>query len=190
MKKMSAISLIEVSEPAVQAPAPVTAEAQPQPQPQSQPQPEAPSRGGGILPIVAASFALFASSVSIACLVVTTRTVSSAALVVADAQERQVQLAEVGELVKQVDALRVREKAALERMAQFSAQGAATPTDVNRAIDNLKQGLAKRDPEGGALALVRDGQSELAERIGQISLKLERVETMLKGKRPTSAHPE
>lgn len=181
---MSAISLIEVAAPAAEAPAPQAAAPV-----VAEPQPEAPSRSAGILPIVAASFALFASSVSIACLVVTSRTVSSAALVVADAQERQVQLAEVGELVKQVDALRVREQAALERMAQFSASGAATPTDVNRAIDNLKQGLAKRDPEGGALALVRDGQSELAERIGQISLKLERVETMLKGKRNPQAVP-
>lgn len=185
---MSAISLIEVSEAVAEAPVlapvevavPVAVQAEP------------PARMSRVLPLVAVSLAVVASFLSVVGLVVTSRTVAGATLVVADARERQAQLAEVGELVEEVAALRVREQAALERIEQFRAAGAATPTDVNRAIDNLKHDLAKRDPEGGALALVRDGQSELADRIGQISLKLERVEQGLKARRnpPLSVHPE
>jgi hypothetical protein len=65
--------------------------------------------------------------------------------------------------------------------------GAATPLDVHRAIDNLRQDLAKRGENGGALGLVRDGQSELAERLGQVSMKLERMEVALKAMRAPAA---
>ena len=53
--------------------------------------------------------------------------------------------------------------------------------------------MVRHQPEGGTLSLLRDGQSELAERIGQISLKLERIELALKKptlKKSRTAHPE
>jgi hypothetical protein len=95
-------------------------------------------------------------------------------------------LAEVGVLVDEVQKLRAREIAALERMERFRSAGAATPDDVNRAIDGLRQGLARRDPEGGALKLVRDGQAELADRVGQVALKVARIEEMLSASRKAS----
>ncbi len=170
---MSAISLIEVPKPdAEPLEIPVASDA-------ALPA-ERPSRLSGIVPLVAVSLAVIASLVSAVGLVVTSRTVAGASLVVADARERQAQLAQVAELVNEVEALRRREQAALERIERFRAAGAATSADVNRAIDDLKQDLAKREPGGGALMLVRDGQAELAERIGQISLKIDRVEQGMK----------
>lgn len=178
---MTAISLIEVAEPVAETPAaeseaPVAQDGKP-------------AAALSVLPLVAVSLAALASFLAVVGLVVASRTVAGATLVVADARERQAQLARVGELVEEVEALRLREQAALERIERLRASGAATPDDVNRAIDNLKQALAKRDPESGALKLVRDGQAELAERIGQISVKLERVEMGMKaGRGQTATH--
>jgi hypothetical protein len=181
---MSSTSLIEVADIAeepVAEPAPADAA----PEPVAAPVVEPPSPLWRALPLVAVSLAAVASLLSAVGLVVASRTVAGAALVVADARERQAQLAQVGVLVDEVQKLRVRELAALERMERFRSGGAATPDDLNRAIDGLRQSLVRHDPEGGPLSLVRDGQAELADRIGQISLKLGRIEEKLKA----AAHP-
>ena len=187
---MRPISLIEVAEPvAAPLPAPAGETAPAAESPAAEPAAR-PARMN-LLPIIAVTLAALASFMAVIGLVVANRTVMHASLIVADAQERQEQLAKVSELIGQVDALRLREEAALERADRLRMAGAATPLDVNRAIDNLRQDLAKRSQDGGALGLVRDGQSELAERLGQVSMKLERVEQLLKaGHGPVpKAHP-
>jgi len=147
------------------------------------PDPEQPSRLTRIVPIAAVSLAVVASLLSAVGLVVASRTIAEASLVVADARERQAQLVRVEELIDEVEALRHREQASLERIEGFRSAGAATPADINRALVQLRQDMVRHEPEGGTLALLRDGQSELAERIGQISLKLERIELALTASR-------
>jgi hypothetical protein len=53
-------------------------------------------------------------------------------------------------------------------------------------MDAFKANFERHQPENTALGLVRDGQAELAERIGQISMKLSRVEEKLSSSRPAS----
>lgn len=173
---MSALTMIEEEVPeTAPAPLPIGPIAPPEPLPV----PDQPSLLTKLLPIVAVSLAVVASFFSVVGLVVANRTVVGASLIVADARERQEQLARVGELIGEVDALRAREAAALERIEAMRSSGSATAADVRRAIDDLKRDLAKRDEQGSALGLVRDGQAELAERLSQLSLKLERIEQSL-----------
>jgi hypothetical protein len=128
------------------------------------------------LPIAAVSLAVVASLISAIGLAAASRTIAGASLVVADARERQAQLNRVETLIREVEALRHREQASLERIERFRSAGAATPADINRALVQLRQDMVRHEPGGGTLELLRDGQSELAERLGQVSLKLERVE--------------
>ena len=168
------MSIISLVEPEAPAPVPEAVEA---------PVAEQPSRLIRTLPIAAVSLAVVASLISAVGLVAASRTIAGASLVVADARERQAQLARVETLIGEVEALRQREQASLERIERFRSAGAATPADVNRALDNLRQNMVRHESDGGTLALLRDGQSELAERIGQISLKLERIELALTASR-------
>jgi hypothetical protein len=168
---MSVISLVEP-----EAPASV-------PEVAAAPVIEQPSRLVRMFPIAAVSLAVVASLISAAGLIAASRTIAGASLVVADARERQAQLARIETLIGEVEALRQREQASLERIERFRSAGAATPADVNRALENLRQNMVRHETEGGTLALLRDGQSELAERVGQISLKLERIEQSLNASR-------
>lgn len=181
---MGAISVIDESFPAEAAPAPLLAPVAEAVAVEALA--EKPSRMN-LLPIVAVTLAALASFMAVVGLVVANRTVMHANLIVADARERQAQLAKVGELTEQLEAMRVREEAALERIDRLRMAGAATPMDVHRAIADLRQDLVKRAEDGGALGLVRDGQSELAERLGQVSMKLERIELALKARAPVKA---
>jgi len=177
---MSEIAIIEAEpeRPAEPAPAPVAAApARAEPQ----------SRLGRWLPIVAVTLAALASFLSVVGLTVASRTIANASLVVADARERQAQLAQVGALIGEVEELRARERAVLDRLESLRSARPATPDDVARAMDDLKHDLAKHEPENAKLALLRSGQSELAERIGQISLKLERIEQKLSATRQASS---
>ena len=168
---MSAISLVEPEAPAS---VPEAVEASPA---------EQPSRLTRILPIATVLLAVIASLLSAAGLVVASRTIAGASLIVADARERQEQLARVETLIEEMEALRHREQASLERIERFRSAGAATPADINRALVQLRQDMVRHESDGGTLALLRDGQSELAERVGQISLKLERIELALTASR-------
>lgn len=177
---MSEISIIEAeaANPVEPAPAPIA----PAPAPA-----DPPSRLARWLPIVAVTLAAAASFLAVVGLTVASRTIANASLVVADARERQEQLARVGALIEEVEGLRAREQAALQRLERLRSATPATPADVARAIDDLKHDLAKHEPENAKLALLRSGQSELAERIGQIALKLERIEQKLSANRQASS---
>jgi hypothetical protein len=176
---MSALTMIEEEAPeAAAAPLPAGPIAPPEPAP-APVQPVAVK----IVPLVALALAVVASFLSVVGLTVANRTVVGASLIVADARERQEQLARVGRLIDEAEALRLREAAALERIERARSGAAATVDDVRRAMDDLKQDLARREDRDGAFGLVRDGQSELAERIGQLSVKLERIEHSLSASR-------
>ena len=167
---MSVISLVEPEAPAPvpEAVAPVV---------------EKPSRLVSMLPLAAVSLAVVASLMSAVGLVAASGTMAGASLVVADVRERQAQLARVETLIEEVEALRSREQASLERVERFRSAGAATPADINRALLQLRQDMVRHESDGGTLALLRDGQSELAERVGQIWLKIERIEVALTASR-------
>jgi hypothetical protein len=138
------------------------------------------------LPLIAVCLAVVASFMAVMGLVAASRTIANASLVVADARERQAQLKQVSKLIEEVEELRAREQAALERIQSFRSAQPATSADVNRAIDKLKIDLASHNPQDGTLSLVRDGQAELAERLGQISLKVGRIEERLNASRKAS----
>lgn len=180
---MSALTMIEEAAPEA-APAPLPAG--PITPADSAPAAEQPSALVKLIPVIAVALAVVASFFSVVGLVVANRTVVGASLIVADARERQEQLARVGELIDEVEALRAREAAALERIEAMRSAGGATPADVHRIVDDLKQDLAKRDEQGSALGLVRDGQAELAERLSQVSMKLERIQQSLSASRPAN----
>lgn len=177
---MSEITIIEAEPVSPVEPAPSPVAAAPAPA-------DPPSRLTRWLPIVAVSLASLASFLSVIGLTVASRTIANASLVVADARERREQLVRVGTLIDEVEALRARELAALERIEQVRSTAPATTAEVRRAIDGLKHDLAKHENGDSKLSLVRAGQSELAERIGQISLKLERIEMKLSATRQASA---
>lgn len=168
------MSIISLVEPEAPAPIPEVVEA---------PMAEHPSRLIRALPIAAVSLAVVASLISAVGLIAASRTIAGASLVVADARERQAQLSRVETLIGEVEALRQREQASLERIERFRSAGAATPADINRALLQLRQDMVRHESDGGTLALLRDGQSELGERVGQISLKLERIELALTASR-------
>lgn len=164
---------------------------QPAPLPKPDPQPiviaaPKPTRWMTLLPVAACCLATVASSASVAGLIVASRTVARASLVVADARERQEQLAEVGKLVAEVRGIRQRELAAMARLERMAGAKPVTTDDLKHVMDAFKANFERHQPENTALGLVRDGQAELAERIGQISIKLSRVEERLNSTRPAS----
>ena len=163
---MSAISAVEAAPIAAEAEAPSATE-------------PSPTDWTRHLPLIAVCLAVVASFMAVMGLVAASRTIANASLVVADARERQVQLERVSALIEEVEELRAREQAALERIQSFRSAQPATSADINRAIDKLKIDLASHNPQDGALSLVRGGQAEIAERIGQISLKIGRIEEKL-----------
>jgi uncharacterized protein YpuA (DUF1002 family) len=167
------------------------ADPQPAPLPKPDPEPiiiEAPklSRWMTVAPIAACCLAVVASSASVAGLIVASRTVASASLVVADARERQEHLKEVEALVAEVRGMRQREMVAMARLERMTAAKPVTTDDLKHVMDAFKANFERHQPENTALGLVRDGQAELAERIGQISMKLSRVEEKLSSSRPAS----
>ncbi len=80
-------------------------------------------------------------------------------------------------LIAQVDGLRRREQIAVARVEQINAGRPATGAEVRGAISNLQLAIAKYQPGGtnGSLSLLRDGQAELAERVGTMYRRVEQL---------------
>jgi hypothetical protein len=141
----------------------------------------APAARTGLLPVAAAGLGVFASVLSAIGLVVATRTVNEASLIVADARERQVQLVQVGKLVHDLEIVRAKQ---IELLAQQKAAVDATPAskeEVYAAIDALKLQLARRGGDDPVVKEVHDGQTQLSTTLTAIGAKVSRIEAAMGG---------
>lgn len=133
--------------------------------------------------MVAAGLGVFASLLSTVGLIVTSRTVAEASLVVADARERQHQMAQVGDLLHDLDRIRARQLELLQRQQAAVTTTPATKAELDRAFDALRTDIGSREPNKELVSLVNDGQNELADRMSAIGMKVSRIEAALGGAR-------
>jgi hypothetical protein len=147
------------------------------------------------VPLVAVSLAVFASSMSVIGLLVASRTVAETRIVLEQVQAHQAKMRHLDTVIDEVDALRRREQIALMRIEQINAGKPATGAEVRGAIANLQMAMAKYQPGGnnGTMTLLRDGQSELAERVSTIYRRVEmmneKMDKLVAGKsRPSADH--
>jgi hypothetical protein len=143
-------------------------------------EPAAPKRSK--LVTIAVGLGLFSSIVSAAGLVVVSRTVVSASLVVADARERAAEMKKVGTLVHELETIRARQQILLQRQEAAAAVAPVTSQDLDQRFGELREGLVARDQSKAMLDLVHDGQSQLNETMGAIGAKISRIETKIDAK--------
>lgn len=128
------------------------------------------------LPALAVGLGLFSSVVSAVGLVVVSRTVVSASLVVADARERAEEMKKVGVLIHDLEAIRVRQQALLQRQEAAAASPLLTAGDLDQRMTKLDQSLAARDKSQTMMAQVNDGQNQLNATLIAIGTKVSRIE--------------
>lgn len=128
-----------------------------------------------MIPLAAVSLAVFASSISVIGLLVASRTVAETKIVLEQVQRHQNKMRHLEQLIDDIDALRQREQLALVRLEQINAGKPATGAEVRSAVGSLQLAIAKFQPGGtnGSLTLLRDGQAELAERVGTVYRRVE-----------------
>ena len=182
---------------AVEAPAPV-AEAAPAPSaPLPQPQQEAaPAAAATVeepqmkkhkpsvmrhVPMIAVSLAVFTSGLSMVGLLVASRTVAETKLVLQEVQTHQHKMKKLDTLIEQVAALRRREQIALARVELINAGKPVTAEQLRATADGLQLAMTKYQLGTGNSTLqnIRDGQYELAERVGTMYRKVERMDDQL-----------
>ena len=142
-------------------------------------QPAAVPAKRSILPALAVGLALFSSVVSAVGLVVVSRTVVGAALVVADARERQEQMKKVAVLVHDLEAIRTRQTELLHRQELAAAAPLLTTKDLETGFAELQRGMIERDQSKAMLAMVHEGQSQLNDTLVSIGNKATRIEAKL-----------
>lgn len=162
---------------AVSAPLPQPADAAPLVEPAPATAPKAKRNIRPLVPLVAVSLAVFASGLSVVGLLVASRTVAETKLVLEQVREHQNKARHLDRLIDEIDALRDREQLALVRLEQINAGKPATGAEVRGAIANLQMAMAKYQPGGsnGTMTLLRDGQSELAERVSTMYRRVEQI---------------
>lgn len=197
--KAAPAPVIEVApapEPVVEAPAPVVeaapAASAPLPQPQQEPTPVAaaveepqmkkhkPSVMRHV-PMIAVSLAVFTSGLSMVGLLVASRTVAETKLVLEEVQTHQHKMKKLDTLIEQVAALRRREQIALARVELINAGKPVTAAQLRATADGLQLAMTKYQLGTGNSTLqnIRDGQYELAERVGTMYRKVERMDDQL-----------
>ena len=134
------------------------------------------------LPAIAVGLGLFSSIVSAVGLVVVSRTVVGASLVVADARERGEQMKKVGILIHDLEALRAREQVAIHRQEAVAAAAPITAQDLDKRLDSLRESLAARDQTKAMIDRINDGQSQLNETLVSIGAKVSRIEAKIDAK--------
>ena len=181
--------------PAVEAPAPVAeaapAPSAPLPQPQQEAAPVAtveepqmkkhkPSMMRHV-PMIAVSLAVFTSGLSMVGLLVASRTVAETKLVLQEVQTHQHKMKKLDTLIEQVAALRRREQIALARVELINAGKPVTAAQLRATADGLQLAMTKYQLGTGNSTLqnIRDGQYELAERVGTMYRKVERMDDQL-----------
>jgi len=191
--------------PAVEAPAPVAeaapAPSAPLPQPQQEAAPVAtveepqmkkhkPSMMRHV-PMIAVSLAVFTSGLSMVGLLVASRTVAETKLVLQEVQTHQHKMKKLDTLIEQVAALRRREQIALARVELINAGKPVTAAQLRATADGLQLAMTKYQLGTGNSTLqnIRDGQYELAERVGTMYRKVERMDDQL-SKMSVSSSPK
>jgi hypothetical protein len=155
----------------------------------------APRKAGliGLLPIVAVTLAAVASVASAAGLIVATRNVAETQHTIAelarahthDAAPAPTPAAPQRKPGQQVDVA-----AASAGMAMMPAEGPvdsrfATITEMRAALVDLRQDLAKHQGPGNVMVMeaMRDGQTDLANRISDLATKVDRLERSISSSR-------
>ena len=199
------IEAAPASAPAVEAPAPVAeaapAPSAPLPQPQQEAAPVAtveepqmkkhkPSMMRHV-PMIAVSLAVFTSGLSMVGLLVASRTVAETKLVLQEVQTHQHKMKKLDTLIEQVAALRRREQIALARVELINAGKPVTAAQLRATADGLQLAMTKYQLGTGNSTLqnIRDGQYELAERVGTMYRKVERMDDQL-SKMSVSSSPK
>lgn len=137
----------------------------------------------GFLPMAAVLLGVFSSLLSVIGLVVASRTIAGASLIVADARERQQQMVQVGKLVHDLDVIRIRQMELFRRQQAATSTSVATRDDLHNAIDGIRNDLAKRGPDVEILKMVHEGNSQLNESLVAIGIKVSRMEAGLAAQR-------
>ena len=201
----SVIEAAPAPAPAVEAPPPVAeaapAPSAPLPQPQQEAAPVAtveepqmkkhkPSMMRHV-PMIAVSLAVFTSGLSMVGLLVASRTVAETKLVLQEVQTHQHKMKKLDTLIEQVAALRRREQIALARVELINAGKPVTAAQLRATADGLQLAMTKYQLGTGNSTLqnIRDGQYELAERVGTMYRKVERMDDQL-SKMSVSSSPK
>jgi hypothetical protein len=135
------------------------------------------------LPMAAVMLGVFSSFLSMIGLIVASRTIAGASLIVADARERQQQMTEVGKLVRDLDVIRARQLELLRRQQAAASTSVATRDDLHNAMDGIRNDMAKRGPDIEILKMVHEGNAQLAESLAAIGMKVTRIEGALAAQR-------
>lgn len=130
-----------------------------------------------------AGLGVFASLLSVVGLVVTSRTVASASLVVADARERQAQMAKAGVLLHDLDLIRTRQIELLQRQQVAAETTPLSGEQFNKSMDNLRIDIGKRGPDADIIRTLHEGQADTNQRINELSMKVMRIEAAVGGAR-------
>jgi hypothetical protein len=167
------------------APVPVSP---PPPVPVAVSRPLAPAISGRswLLAVGIAGLGVFASLLAVIGLIVTSRTVAQASLVVADARERQHELAKVGELVKNLELIRARQIELLQHQQRAVTTTPLSSEQFNKSIDNLRIDIGRHGPDAETLQVIRAGQVESNQRMTELTLKVMRIEADVAGGRRPS----
>ena len=161
---------------------PVTeAAAEPKAPPAVAPNPPAVASKLGLLPVAAAGMGVFASLLSVVGLIVASRTVAQASLVVADARERQAQMVQVGRLVSDLEKVRAKQIELLAQQRVVIANAPLSKVELNASMDSLRSDLAQKREQDPVLGNLRDGQNELASMIQSIGAKVSRIDAATGG---------
>ncbi len=132
-----------------------------------------------ILPGLAVGLGLLSSAMAGAGLVVVSRTVNEAALVVADARERQAQASQVAHLLDEMKLLYARQLALLDRQQAAIAAAPLSAAELDARFALLKGERGKSDQSAQTLKTVHEGQNELNQTLTSIGMKVSRIEDKL-----------
>lgn len=144
----------------------------------------------GRIPMIALALACFASLIAAIGVVVASRTIARSNAVLEEVQAHQEKMRRLDRLVDEVEALHHQHAAMVARMERSASVRPLTAGEMRAALASLQLKLSKTEEggPGGNLALIRDGQSELAERIGIVYRRLEQIDEKL-ASRGAAAHP-
>jgi len=144
---------------------------------------------GDLLPMVAVMLAVFATTLSAVGLAMTSRTVAEASRAIEDLRHAQREITalrtahpEPASVPTQPETQRQMpaeaQLPAPVQAANVSAPGPADVGGVSAALERLRTDIAHYQAQngGGLVPLVRNGQTDLANRLGEIAAKVDRID--------------
>ncbi|WP_340313828.1 hypothetical protein [Rhizorhabdus argentea] len=140
--------------------------------------PRSPSR----MSQIAIGVGLISSLVSGAGLIVAERTIMSAQLVVADARERQQQLATANALIHDLRLVRDRQIELLQAQRAQLANAPVSSEELKHRMEVLQAGLVEHDPMNTVLKAIQSGHADTNARFNEFGMKMARVEAALDGR--------